>query len=54
MLKEKDKENSNFLYYSNYKLDSPKKLYSSNIPINIKKHLLLAHRITVKKAVRKI
>jgi len=54
MLKEEDKENLNFLYYSYYKLDSPKKLDSSNIPINIKKYLLLAYRITIKKVVRKI
>ena len=52
--KEEDQENPDFLYCSRCELDSPKKLYSSNIPTNIKKHLLLAHRITIKKPIRKI
>lgn len=49
-----DEENPDFLYYSRYLSDSPKKPYGSNVPTNIKKYLLLVHGIVIEKAIRKI
>ena len=54
MAKEEDSETSKFLYYSYYELNSPKKLYSSNLLSNIKKYLTLIYSIIVKKGIRKI
>jgi hypothetical protein len=49
-----DEENPDFLYCSRCLSDSPKKPYGSNVPTNMKKHLLLVHGIAVEKAIGKI
>src|SRR5437588_968218 len=50
---EEDEENPNFLYCSHCLPDSPKKPYGSNIPTNMKKHLLITHEIITEKAIGK-
>jgi hypothetical protein len=52
--KEEDNETSEFLYCSHCEPNSLKKPYGSNLPTNMKKHLLSAHGITVEKGIGKI
>jgi hypothetical protein len=52
--REEDNETSDFLYCSYCEPNGLKKLYSSNLPTNMKKHLLSAHSIIVEKGIRKI
>jgi hypothetical protein len=54
MVREEDNETSEFLYCSYYELNGLKKLYSSNLSMNMKKHLLLIHSIIVEKGIGKI
>jgi hypothetical protein len=52
--REEDNETSEFLYCSHCDPNGPKKPYGSNLPTNMKKHLLSAHEITVEKGIGKI
>ena len=54
MAREEDNETSEFLYCSYCEPNGLKKPYSSNLPMNMKKHLLSVHSIIVEKGIGKI